>query len=137
MESQSDIKYWKTIGTRNEVYIGVPLCEAEEISEELYLMLSNPTENLRWQWLREDITDLVPNRKRAVLYERLRYYLTGDTLAGDLDESRPFYQSLTVDEMSRKYLQYVGDDDEKATACLDGKREAKAYIRSLFPEEEP
>ena len=42
--------------------------------------------------------------------------------------------SLTVDEMSQRYVRYVGDDNEIAISCLDGKAEAKTYIRSLFGE---
>lgn len=54
------------------------------------------------------------------------------TIESDLDEARPFYASMTVDEMSKKYIQYIGDDNEIALSCLTGKAEAKTYIRSLF-----
>lgn len=125
-------RYWHTIGTRNDVYIGVPMANAEEITEEQYLAIARPSKNQRWRWFREDISPLSDTRKRESLYGFLRCKLVGDTIDGDLDETRPFYDSLTVDEMSQRYIQYIGDDNEIALSCLTGKAEAKTYIRSLF-----
>ena len=87
---------------------------------------------MRWTRLKADISTLSDSRKRESLYGFLRCKLVGDTINGDLDESRPFYASLTVDEMSQRYIQYIGDDNEISTSCLNGKAEAKTYIRSLF-----
>lgn len=87
---------------------------------------------MRWTRLKADISTLSDSRKREALYGFLRCKLVGDTIDGDLDEGRPFYASLTVDEMSQRYVQYIGDDNEIAISCLDGKSEAKTYIRSLF-----
>ena len=87
---------------------------------------------MRWTRLKADISTLSDSRKRESLYGFLRCKLVGDTIDGDLDEGRPFYASLTVDEMSQRYVQYIGDDNEIATSCLNGKAEAKTYIRSLF-----
>ena len=87
---------------------------------------------MRWTRLKADISTLPDTRKREALYGFLRCKLVGDTIDGDLDEGRPFYASLTVDEMSQRYVQYIGDDNEISISCLDGKAEAKTYIRSLF-----
>ena len=87
---------------------------------------------MRWTRLKADISPLSDTRKREAIYSFLRCKLVGDTIDGDLDEARPFYASLTVDEMSQRYVQYIGDDNEIAISCLDGKAEAKTYIRSLF-----
>lgn len=87
---------------------------------------------MKWSQFKANITHFSDTRKREALYGFLRCKLVGDTLDGDLDESRPFYASLTVDEMSQRYVQYIGDDNEIALSCLTGKAEAKTYIRSLF-----
>jgi len=87
---------------------------------------------MKWSQFKANITHFSDSRKREALYGFLRCKLVGDTLDGDLDETRPFYDSLTVDEMSQRYIQYIGDDNEIALPCLDGKAEAKTYIRSLF-----
>lgn len=128
-------RYWHTIGTRNDVYIGVPMANAEELTEEQYRALSRPSKSLKWQWFKEDMQDMADAKKREQLYTFLRYKLVGDTIDGDLDESRPFFNTRTVDEMSQMYIKYVGDNDELAMLCLAGKAEAKAYIRSLFQGE--
>lgn len=38
---------------------------------------------------------------------------------------------MTVDELQLEYAKYVGDQEERATAILEAKRAAKAYIRDL------
>lgn len=75
---------------------------------------------------------LTAEEQREHLYKTLRYRLVGDVLTGALDYSRPFYETLTVDEMRYRFLKYLGDNDEIANASLAGKVEAKNYIRSLF-----
>lgn len=40
--------------------------------------------------------------------------------------------TMTVDEMTEKYMQYIGDDSDIALNCLSGKQEAKSHIRSIF-----
>lgn len=75
---------------------------------------------------------LTDEQQREVMYKTLRYRLVGDTPTGALDYSRPFYETLTVDEMSERFIKYLGDNDEIANASLAGKVEAKNYIRSLF-----
>lgn len=87
---------------------------------------------MKWSQFKANITHFSDSRKREALYGFLRCKLVGDTIDGDLDEARPFYASLTVDEMSQRYVQYIGDDNEIALSCLTGKAEAKTYIRSLF-----
>jgi hypothetical protein len=53
----------------------------------------------------------------------------------ELNTTSPFLESLTTDEMSQKYLHYIGDNDEKALSYMAGKLDVKAYIRSLFIQE--
>jgi len=124
--------YWHTIGTRSEVYAGVRRANAEAITQEQYEALLNPSPNQLWMWFREDLSASSPTAQREALYGFLCYRLVGDVLAGDLDLSRPFYDSLTVDGMSQAYLRYLGDDDIRAQAYLTGKMEAKKYIRGLY-----
>ena len=91
--------------------------------------------NDSWQSRRELLLGRPNGKIREYLYASLNCKLAGDELGGDLDASRPFYQNMTVDEMTRQYLLYKGDDEVLAQAYLDGKNEAKAYIRSLFIED--
>jgi len=75
---------------------------------------------------------LSPAQYRKKLYATMRYKLIGDVSAGLPDLSRPFFEHMTVDEMSAKAVQYLGDNQDIVVACFAGKAEAKTYIRSLF-----
>ena len=91
------------------------------------------TEQEEWELFKNSL----PNDDSALrksLYGFLRCRLVGDSLQGALDTGRPFLNGMTVDEMSQGYLNYIGDDDVKATTFLKEKREAKAYVRSIFFE---
>jgi hypothetical protein len=93
-----------------------------------------PTTQELWEQLKAD--DFSPltttDEQKAFLYQNLRYKLIGDVESGELDMIQPFLETLTADEMSQKYLHYIGDNEEKALSYMVGKLEAKKYIRSLF-----
>lgn len=75
---------------------------------------------------------LSASQHRKKLYATLRYKLVGDNPDGVEDVTRPFFGTFTVDEMTERAMQYLGDDQDIVVATLAGKAEAKAYIRSLF-----
>ena len=103
---------------------------AIELTKEQYDAECTPEKS--WQRYMLTLASLTSEQKREVLYKTLRYRLVGDIATGALDYSRPFYETLTVDEMSDRFIKYLGDNDEIANASLAGKVEAKNYIRSLF-----
>jgi hypothetical protein len=91
-----------------------------------------PTEDQQWARIQEDLAGLETiAEKRCHLYRMMRCRILGDSIPGQRDPARPFHDGLTVDEMTARYLEYVGDRDDIALACLEGKREAKSYIRTL------
>ena len=121
--------YWKT---GELVYEGDPIGEAVELTKEQYDRYVNPTLAQKWEDFMASIASLPASVQRLRLYQTMRYKLVGDVSAGLPDISRPFFESMTVDEMSAKAVQYLGDDQETVVACFAGKSEAKTYIRSLF-----
>ena len=121
--------YWKT---GELVYEGDPIGEAVELTKEQYDRYVNPTLAQKWEDFMASIASLPASAQRLRLYQTMRYKLVGDVSAGLPDISRPFFESMTVDEMSAKAVQYLGDDQEIVVACFAGKSEAKTYIRSLF-----
>jgi hypothetical protein len=91
------------------------------------------SEQERWRSFRDSFVG-TNEELRMALYGSLRYRLTDNDLQGDLDLRNPFPGSLTVDEMTLGYTNYIGDDDEKAGRFLRWKKEVKSYIRGLFLE---
>lgn len=121
--------YWKT---GDLVYEGVPLGDAIELTKEQYDRYVNPTLAQRWEDFIASIASLPQSAQRMRLYQHMRYKLVGDVSNGAPDVSRPFFENMTVDEMSAKAVQYLGDNQDIVVACFAGKAEAKSYIRSLF-----
>lgn len=118
--------------TGDLVYIGEPFGDAVELTKDQYDRLTNPDIYQKWEDFKASIAHLTDNKKREKLYGYLRYHLTEDQYIGSLDINRPFYGTFTVDEMSERAVQYLGDNQDIVVATLAGKAEAKAYIRSLF-----
>lgn len=98
-----------------------------EITEEQYLDETSPQK--AWQRYLSSISHLPPAEQREAMYKTLRYHLDENK---DLLLDQPFYNTMTVDEMTAKYMQYVGDDSDIASDCLSGKQEAKSHIRGIF-----
>ena len=128
------MKYYKL---NNELMIAETLdtslpqfAGAVELTEDEYQ--AQCTVEKAWQRYMLSLSSLTAEEQREHLYKTLRYRLVGDVLTGALDYSRPFYEMLTVDDMSDRFLKYLGDNEEIANASLAGKVEAKNYIRSLF-----
>lgn len=118
----------------NEIMIGDNLdlslpqfAGAIEITEAEYQAECTPEK--AWQRYLASISDLPLSQQREAMYKTLRYHLDSDK---NILTDQPFYNTMTVDEMTEKYMQYIGDDSDMAVSCLDGKSEAKSHIRSIF-----
>ena len=98
-----------------------------EITEAEYQAESTPQR--AWQRYLASIADLPADKQREAMYKTLRYHLDENK---NLLLDQPFYNTMTVDEMTEKYMQYIGDDSDIALNCLSGKQEAKSHIRSIF-----
>ena len=98
-----------------------------EITEAEYQAECTPQR--AWQRYMATIASLPADKQREAMYKTLRYHLDENK---DLLLDQPFYNTMTVDEMTEKYMQYIGDDSDITVSCLDGKSEAKAHIRSIF-----
>ena len=98
-----------------------------EITEAEYQAECTPQK--AWQRYIASIADLPTDKQREAMYKTLRYHLDENK---DIIIDQPFYGTMTVDEITEKYMQYVGDDEEIASACLTGKQEAKSHIRGIF-----
>lgn len=93
---------------------------------------AEPTMQEQWARIQEELARLeTAAEKRCLLYRVMRCRILGDAIPGQCDPARPFHDGMAVDEMTARYLEYVGDRDDIALACLEGKREAKSYIRTL------
>ncbi len=118
----------------NEIIIGENLdlslpqfAGAVEITKEQYDAECTPEKT--WQRYLASITDLPADKQREAMYKTLRYHLDENR---SLLLDQPFYNTMTVDEMTAKYMQYIGDDNDIALNCLREKQEAKEHIRSVF-----
>jgi hypothetical protein len=100
---------------------------AVEITEAEYQAECTPQK--AWQRYMATLSDLPADKQREAMYKTLRYHLDENK---DLLLDQPFYDTMTVDEMTARYMQYIGDDSDIALNCLDGKQEAKSHIRSIF-----
>ena len=98
-----------------------------EITEAEYQAECTPQR--AWQRYMATIATLPADKQREAMYKTLRYHLDENK---KLLLDQPFYNTMTVDEMTEKYMQYIGDDSDITVSCLDGKSEAKAHIRSIF-----
>ena len=98
-----------------------------EITEAEYQAECTPEK--AWQRYMASIAGLPADKQREAMYKTLRYHLDENK---NLLLDQPFYNTMTVDEMTEKYMQYIGDDSDITVSCLDGKSEAKAHIRSIF-----
>ena len=98
-----------------------------EITEAEYQAECTPQK--AWQRYMATIATLPADKQREAMYKTLRYHLDENK---DILLDQPFYNSMTVDEMTAKYMQYIGDDSDIALNCLAGKQEAKTHIRSIF-----
>ena len=118
----------------NEIFIGENLdlslpqfAGAVEITEAEYQAECTPQR--AWQRCIAPLTELPADKQREAMYKTLRYHLDENK---NILVDQPFYNSMTVDEMTAKYMQYIGDDSDIALNCLAGKQEAKTHIRSIF-----
>ncbi len=109
-------------------YEGVGLPGSEEITLDEFRSAVEQVKLVEWTRF---ISNLPDEDLRSYLYAHERYHRLSDDIFQEPDESRPFVETMTVDEMSRAYLRYLGDDDDKASAYLAAKRAAKEYIRGL------
>ena len=100
---------------------------AVEITEAEYQAECTPQR--AWQRYMATLAILPADKQREAMYKTLRYHLDENK---NLLLDQPFYNTMTVDEMTAKYMQYIGDDSDIAVSCLDGKSEAKSHIRSIF-----
>ncbi len=98
-----------------------------EITEAEYQAECTPQR--AWQRYIATLTELPADKQREDMYKTLRYHLDENR---SLLLDQPFYNTMTVDEMTAKYVQYIGDDNDIALNCLRGKQEAKEHIRSVF-----
>jgi hypothetical protein len=98
-----------------------------EITEAEYQAECTPQRT--WQRHMASIADLPADKQREAMYKTLRYHLDENK---NILLDQPFYNTMTVDEMTEKYMQYIGDDNDIALNCLTGKQEAKNHIRSIF-----
>ena len=98
-----------------------------EITEAEYQAECTPQR--AWQRYLASISSLPLSEQREQMYKVLRYHLDSDK---NILTDQPFYSTMTVDEMTARYMQYIGDDDDIASNCLSGKQEAKEHIRSVF-----
>lgn len=89
-----------------------------------------PTELEKWL---DSIKDKTAEELRSHLYDSQRYRFINDDIAqGPSDVSMCLVdgKAMTVDEASREWLRYFGDDDTKAQTALTQKTAAKNYIRT-------
>ncbi len=98
-----------------------------EITEAEYQAECTPQR--AWQRYFASISNLPADKQREAMYKNLRYHLDENK---NLLLDQPFYNTMTVDEMTETYMQYIGDDSDIALNCLAGKQEAKSHIRSIF-----
>ena len=96
-----------------------------------------PEEPTELERFLESIKDMDAENLRSHLYSSQRYRFVNDDIAqgpSDIAMCLMEEQAMTVDEMSRRWLCYVGDDESKAQDALKQKSEAKDYIRAIVDE---
>ena len=98
-------------------------------------LLVRPEKPTPYESFMDEIKDMSVSEKKKYAYENLLYRFVNDDITqgfSDVPLCDDNGTARTVDESKTLWLNYFGDDDERATEYLVKATQGKAYIRSIF-----